>query len=82
MAEYTGNVDGLGCLRLLDALRVSGLAKTCRFYQVCVCVCVCVYVCAYIVCVCVCVCLCVCVCVLWFFSVCVCVCVRLLCVIE
>jgi len=33
MAEYTGNVDGLGTLRLLDAIRTSGLEKTCRFYQ-------------------------------------------------
>lgn len=33
MAEYTGNVDGLGTLRLLDAIRTAGLEKTCRFYQ-------------------------------------------------
>ena len=33
MAEYTGNVDGLGTLRLLDALRTAGLEKTVRFYQ-------------------------------------------------
>jgi len=33
MAEYTGNVDGLGVLRLLDAMRTSGIDKTCRFYQ-------------------------------------------------
>lgn len=32
MAEYTGNVDGLGTLRLLDALRTVGL-DDCRFYQ-------------------------------------------------
>jgi GDPmannose 4,6-dehydratase len=33
MAEYTGNVDGLGTLRLLDALRTAGLADSVRFYQ-------------------------------------------------
>jgi GDPmannose 4,6-dehydratase len=33
MPEYTGNVDGLGTTRLLDAIRTSGLEKTCRFYQ-------------------------------------------------
>lgn len=33
MAEYTGNVDGLGTLRLLDAIRTAGLADTVRFYQ-------------------------------------------------
>jgi len=33
MAEYTGNVDGLGTLRLLDAIRTAGLADSCRFYQ-------------------------------------------------
>ncbi|EGD79143.1 GDP-mannose 4 [Salpingoeca rosetta] len=33
MAEYTGNVDGLGTLRLLDALRTAGLGDTVRFYQ-------------------------------------------------
>lgn len=33
MAEYTGNVDGLGCLRLLDAIRTCGLEKTVKFYQ-------------------------------------------------
>jgi len=33
MAEYTGNVDGLGTLRLLDAIRTAGLEETCRFYQ-------------------------------------------------
>eukprot|EP00039_Didymoeca_costata_P008508 m.112912 g.112912 ORF g.112912 m.112912 type:complete len:366 (+) comp14111_c0_seq1:79-1176(+) len=33
MAEYTGNVDGLGTLRLLDAIRTAGLEKTCKFYQ-------------------------------------------------
>jgi GDPmannose 4,6-dehydratase len=33
MAEYTGNVDGLGTLRLLDALRTAGLGDSVRFYQ-------------------------------------------------
>ena len=33
MSEYTGNVDGLGTLRLLDAIRTNGLEKTCKFYQ-------------------------------------------------
>jgi GDPmannose 4,6-dehydratase len=33
MAEYTGNVDGLGTLRLLDAIRTVGLTETCKFYQ-------------------------------------------------
>jgi len=33
MAEYTGNVDGLGTLRLLDAIRTSGLSDQVRFYQ-------------------------------------------------
>lgn len=33
MPEYTGNVDGLGTLRLLDAIRTCGLEKKCRFYQ-------------------------------------------------
>jgi len=33
MSEYTANVDGLGTLRLLDALRTVGLGKTCKFYQ-------------------------------------------------
>jgi GDPmannose 4,6-dehydratase len=33
MAEYTGNVDGIGTLRLLDALRTAGLADSVRFYQ-------------------------------------------------
>lgn len=34
MAEYTANIDGLGTLRLLDAIRTAGLTKTTRFYQV------------------------------------------------
>ncbi|KAJ1301174.1 hypothetical protein OPQ81_003585 [Rhizoctonia solani] len=33
MAEYTGDVDGLGTLRLLDAIRTCGLEKHIRFYQ-------------------------------------------------
>ena len=53
MSEYTAEVDGLGTLRLLNALRTCGLEKVCRFYQastrcVCVFVCVCVCACAFI----------------------------------
>ncbi|RKP19638.1 GDP-mannose 4,6-dehydratase [Rozella allomycis CSF55] len=33
MAEYTGQVDALGTLRLLDAIRTCGLSKEVRFYQ-------------------------------------------------
>jgi len=33
MAEYTANVDGLGTLRLLDAIRTAGLTEKCKFYQ-------------------------------------------------
>tara|TARA_B110000261_G_scaffold48010_1_gene56542 strand:+ start:1342 stop:2376 length:1035 start_codon:yes stop_codon:yes gene_type:complete len=33
MPEYSGNVDGLGVLRLLEAIRSSGLMEKCRFYQ-------------------------------------------------
>ncbi|ETW77254.1 hypothetical protein HETIRDRAFT_388763 [Heterobasidion irregulare TC 32-1] len=33
MAEYTGDVDGLGTLRLLDAVRTCGLERHVRFYQ-------------------------------------------------
>lgn len=33
MAEYTADVDAIGTLRLLDAMRTCGLEKTCRFYQ-------------------------------------------------
>ncbi|WWC69160.1 GDP-mannose 4,6-dehydratase [Kwoniella pini CBS 10737] len=33
MAEYTGDVDGLGTLRLLEAIRTVGLEKLTRFYQ-------------------------------------------------
>ncbi|WP_102343385.1 GDP-mannose 4,6-dehydratase [Galactobacillus timonensis] len=32
-SEYTGNVDALGVLRLLEAIRICGLTKTTRFYQ-------------------------------------------------
>ncbi len=31
--EYTGNADGLGTLRLLEAIRILGLEKTTRIYQ-------------------------------------------------
>lgn len=31
--EYTANVDALGALRLLEAIRVLGLTKSVRFYQ-------------------------------------------------
>ncbi len=33
MAEYTGEVDALGTLRLLDAIKSVGLEKSVRFYQ-------------------------------------------------
>jgi len=33
MAEYTSNVDGLGTLRLLDAIRTCKLEKKVKFYQ-------------------------------------------------
>src|SRR6202044_2134923 len=32
-AEYTANADGLGPLRLLEAVRLLGLSKKTRFYQ-------------------------------------------------
>jgi GDPmannose 4,6-dehydratase len=32
-AEYTGNADALGTLRLLEAVRILGLEKRTRFYQ-------------------------------------------------
>lgn len=32
-AEYTGNADGLGVLRVLEALRILGLERKTRFYQ-------------------------------------------------
>ena len=31
--EYTANADGLGTLRILEAIRILGLEQTCRFYQ-------------------------------------------------
>ena len=31
--EYTGNVDGLGTLRILEAIRILGAEKVTRFYQ-------------------------------------------------
>jgi GDPmannose 4,6-dehydratase len=31
--EYTANADGLGALRLLEAIRIVGLEKTTKFYQ-------------------------------------------------
>jgi GDPmannose 4,6-dehydratase len=31
--EYTANSDGLGTLRLLEAIRILGMEKTTRFYQ-------------------------------------------------
>jgi len=31
--EYTADVDGMGTLRILEAIRLLGLEKTCRFYQ-------------------------------------------------
>lgn len=31
--EYTANVDGLGTLRLLEAIRILGMTDTTRFYQ-------------------------------------------------
>jgi GDPmannose 4,6-dehydratase len=33
MAEYTADVDALGCLRLLDAILSTGLGKKVKFYQ-------------------------------------------------
>jgi len=33
MPEYTGNVNALGVIRILEAIRESGLAKRTRFYQ-------------------------------------------------
>ena len=32
-AEYTANADGIGALRLLEAIRLLGLVKKTRFYQ-------------------------------------------------
>ncbi|MHA4875710.1 GDP-mannose 4,6-dehydratase, partial [Enterococcus faecium] len=31
--EYTANADGIGALRILEAIRVLGLTKKTRFYQ-------------------------------------------------
>lgn len=31
--EYTGNADGLGVLRLLESMRIAGLAETTKLYQ-------------------------------------------------
>ncbi|KAM7387744.1 hypothetical protein PAMP_023963 [Pampus punctatissimus] len=33
LAEYTANVDGVGTLRLLDAIKTCGLTNSVRFYQ-------------------------------------------------
>lgn len=33
MPEYTANADGMGVLRLLEAIRSSGIMEKCRFYQ-------------------------------------------------
>ena len=31
--EYTADADAVGTLRILEAIRMAGLGKTCRFYQ-------------------------------------------------
>ena len=31
--EYTANADAIGCLRLLEAIRILGMERTTRFYQ-------------------------------------------------
>lgn len=31
--EYTANADALGCLRILEAIRILGMERTTRFYQ-------------------------------------------------
>lgn len=31
--EYTANADAIGALRLLEAMRILGMEKSCRFYQ-------------------------------------------------
>jgi len=31
--EYTANADAVGTLRILEAIRILGLEKTCKFYQ-------------------------------------------------
>ena len=33
MPEYTGDADGLGVLRLLEAIKGAGMIHKCRFYQ-------------------------------------------------
>ena len=33
LSEYTANVDAVGTLRLLDAIRTVGLSSQVRFYQ-------------------------------------------------
>jgi len=33
LAEYTAEVDGVGTLRLLDAIRTCGLSDSVKFYQ-------------------------------------------------
>ena len=33
MPEYTADADGVGVLRLLEAIRSSGIQKKCKFYQ-------------------------------------------------
>ncbi len=33
MPEYTGNVDALGVLRILEAVRILGLSNKCKIYQ-------------------------------------------------
>ena len=32
-AEYTGDIDALGVLRILEAVHIAGLEQTCRVYQ-------------------------------------------------
>ena len=31
--EYSGDIDALGVLRILEAVRIAGLTKTCKIYQ-------------------------------------------------
>lgn len=33
LPEYTANVDAIGTLRILEAIKAAGIEKTCRFYQ-------------------------------------------------
>jgi len=33
LSEYTAEVDGLGTLRILEAIRTTGMTKTVKFYQ-------------------------------------------------